>query len=750
MAEVADDIRKRVGTMVGKEVAAAIPDEDLPSLDKTMALCEYLASHAGDAIPGKSVDEWLAKVIEGVLKKSSANKGGVEIHLVDDSLAQPFSCANCGNLLASHAMLSPCGEAVCSDCARKITKDNFVCPKCGKDIEAITWNKEIIKAVKAMHVHCPAGVAARGNATSFQRASLVDLTVDANSMSIAAQDLQLPMDKLTALVERAKTDGKQFLWLNVEEVEEEIACDYECALSDAGKHVSESCPLRKESCGVEGCDYSAVVGKIEEHRKHCPHSKGTCPRCGAEVPLSELASHQVSCWEGVLKEEEAKAAEEALAAEEAARLAAEREEEERRAEEERLAREKAEAEAEAQRQAAEEAAAAAAKEREAEEERQRLEREAREEQERKEREEREERERKELEEREAREAREAKEREEKAQAEQARLEQERLEKERLEKERLENERLERERAEAEEAARMKQEQEERAQREREEQERREREEQEEQAKRERERERENERELEEQRSGEKETDAQLPAEQEVRPEVKPEVEPEVEKKPEAEDENGENDGNSENSENRENRENAEEQKPSEPVPENPSEIVPETPPEGSPENTPEETSAKASARAPAKASAKAAEETGQATDSIPLAEVEKKVKSKPKAAIYVDNPLVCQGSPHPFVAYSIHLLYNGRRTVIYRRMKDIKTLHKELHAECPATRLPSLPEDKWWFFGGNTKSFVEKRRAKLDRYFKALNGIPLVTKSTIWANFVTMKTEYKRSAMRLK
>lgn len=124
--------------------------------------------------------------------------------------------------------------------------------------------------------------------------------------------------------------------------------------------------------------------------------------------------------------------------------------------------------------------------------------------------------------------------------------------------------------------------------------------------------------------------------------------------------------------------------------------------------------------------------------------------AKPKPKIYVDNPVVCQGSPHPFVSYSIHLQHGGKKLVLPRRMKDIKALHKNLEAECAVLNLPPLPEDKWWFFGGNTRGFVTRRCDQLNTYFRRLYKLPMLQKSKVWKEFVRMEVTYTKSSMTLK
>lgn len=115
--------------------------------------------------------------------------------------------------------------------------------------------------------------------------------------------------------------------------------------------------------------------------------------------------------------------------------------------------------------------------------------------------------------------------------------------------------------------------------------------------------------------------------------------------------------------------------------------------------------------------------------------------------VIVDTPLIHDGKTHPFVNYRIvlHSEADGAKYFrVRRRFNDLKGLYEGLKDETRArVKLPTLPPQKYYLFGGLTDAFIEERRQRMEEFLEALASVPELVATAAFQRFVLYRAEVR-------
>lgn len=118
--------------------------------------------------------------------------------------------------------------------------------------------------------------------------------------------------------------------------------------------------------------------------------------------------------------------------------------------------------------------------------------------------------------------------------------------------------------------------------------------------------------------------------------------------------------------------------------------------------------------------------------------IEQKELSDDPAPVSVCNTYtVCSdGGPHPFIVYDLLIPRKKHHVHVLKRFSTMKRFHADLLQE-GLDRLPVLPRDRPWNFGGNKKEFVEERVKGINNYFYRLLSNKDVINSNAFKYFLS-------------
>lgn len=121
----------------------------------------------------------------------------------------------------------------------------------------------------------------------------------------------------------------------------------------------------------------------------------------------------------------------------------------------------------------------------------------------------------------------------------------------------------------------------------------------------------------------------------------------------------------------------------------------------------------------------------------PIIVEQKEPSDDPPPSSVCNSYTVCSnGGLHPFIVYDLLIPRKKHHVHILKRFSTIKHFHADLLQE-GLERLPSLPRDRPWNFGGNRKDFVEERVKEINNYFYRLLSNKNVINSNAFKYFLS-------------